>query len=191
MERRSLASVPIYACEKFVKGFFHTAIFVGAILFYSGCAVGPNYVRPSANVPADYKEAPENWKTAQPSDAITKGKWWEVYQDTQLNELEEQINVSNQSLRAAQEQFAQARATLRITRSGLFPTVTANPEPGAPINLQTSRSSTNRRKRRITTISRFRWMFPTKLIYGGGCAARWRLAARKRKQPARTWPTSA
>jgi NodT family efflux transporter outer membrane factor (OMF) lipoprotein len=98
-----------------------------AVAFFAGCTVGPNYVRPTAEVPTDFKETPANWKQAQPSDAIAKGKWWEIYQDPQLNELEEKINVSNQTLKAEQEQFAQARAALRITRSNLFPTVGTTP----------------------------------------------------------------
>jgi NodT family efflux transporter outer membrane factor (OMF) lipoprotein len=91
----------------------------------SGCTVGPKYVRPSAEVPADYKEA-GNWRPAQPSDALSKGKWWEIYQDPQLNILEDRISVSNQNLKIAQAQFTQARAALKISRSGLFPTVTGN-----------------------------------------------------------------
>ncbi|HEY4877965.1 MAG TPA: efflux transporter outer membrane subunit [Candidatus Acidoferrales bacterium] len=90
----------------------------------AGCTVGPNYVKPKAEVPPAYVETPANWKQAQPSDAIEKGKWWEIYQDQPLNDLEEQINVSNQSLKAAQEQFAEARAALKITRSQRYPTVT-------------------------------------------------------------------
>jgi len=88
--------------------------------------VGPNYVRPKAEVPADYKES-NDWKVAQPSAEAIKGKWWEVYKDPLLNTLEEKIDVSNQSLKAAQAQFLQARAAVRISRSFLFPTVTANP----------------------------------------------------------------
>jgi NodT family efflux transporter outer membrane factor (OMF) lipoprotein len=98
-----------------------------AITIFAGCTVGPNYVHPTAEVPTDFKETPANWKQAQPSDAIAKGKWWEIYQDPQLNELEEKINVSNQTLKAEQEQFAQARAALRITRSNLFPNVSTTP----------------------------------------------------------------
>jgi NodT family efflux transporter outer membrane factor (OMF) lipoprotein len=89
----------------------------------AGCTVGPKYVRPTAEVPADYKDAAD-WKTAQPSDEIAKGKWWEIYQDQQLDALEEQIAVSNQNLKAAEAQFAQARAALTVTQSGLNPTVT-------------------------------------------------------------------
>jgi len=88
--------------------------------------VGPNYVRPKAEVPADYKES-NDWKVAQPSAEAIKGKWWEVYKDPLLNTLEEKIDVSNQSLKEAQAQFLQARAAVRISRSFLFPTVTADP----------------------------------------------------------------
>ena len=97
-------------------------IFLAPFLL-SGCTVGPKYVRPTAEVPADYKEA-GNWKTAQPGDALSKGKWWEVYQDPQLNALEEQIAVSNQNLKIAQAQYTEARAALKVSRSGLFPAVT-------------------------------------------------------------------
>jgi NodT family efflux transporter outer membrane factor (OMF) lipoprotein len=98
-----------------------------AIFLLGGCTVGPKYVRPSTDVPADYKEN-KDWKVAQPSAEALKGKWWEVYQDSQLNGLEEKIDVSNQNLKSAQAQFLQARAAVRISRSFLFPTVTANPE---------------------------------------------------------------
>lgn len=97
-----------------------------AVLLLGGCAVGPKYVRPTAIVPPAYKE-PENFKQAQPSDAIAKGKWWEIYGDPQLNALEEQVNVSNQTLKAAQQQFLEARAALRIARAGYFPTISVAP----------------------------------------------------------------
>jgi NodT family efflux transporter outer membrane factor (OMF) lipoprotein len=89
-------------------------------LLLAGCTVGPNYTRPTTVVPSGYKES-GNFKEAQPSDQIAKGKWWEIYGDPQLNALEEQISVSNQSLKAAQEQFLQARAALRIARAGYYP----------------------------------------------------------------------
>ena len=75
---------------------------------------------------SDYKES-SDWKVAQPSAEAIKGKWWEVYRDSQLNSLEEKIDVSNQSLKSAQAQFLQARAAVRISRSFQFPTVTASP----------------------------------------------------------------
>ena len=91
--------------------------------------MGPNYQHPTTNVPSDYKES-GHFKQAQPSDAMAKGKWWEIYSDPQLNALEEQISVSNQSLKVAQEQFLQSRAALRIARAGYSPTLTVTPTIG-------------------------------------------------------------
>jgi NodT family efflux transporter outer membrane factor (OMF) lipoprotein len=98
---------------------------VVSLLLLSGCAVGPRYSKPSTTVPPTYKEEPPNWKTAQPNDQVARGTWWEIFQDPQLNALEEQINVSNQNLKAAQAQFAQARALVRLNRADYYPTVTA------------------------------------------------------------------
>jgi NodT family efflux transporter outer membrane factor (OMF) lipoprotein len=98
-----------------------------AAVLAAGCTVGPNYVKPKADVPPAFVETPANWKQAQPSDAIGKGKWWEIYQDSQLNDLEAQVDVSNQSLKAAQAQFAEARAALKVTRSQKYPTVSLDP----------------------------------------------------------------
>src|SRR5207244_12452211 len=55
-------------------------------------------------LPISFKEVPQGWKQAHPSDQVLRGKWWEIFQDPELNALEEQINVSNQTLRAAQAQ---------------------------------------------------------------------------------------
>src|SRR5579862_10000740 len=96
----------------------------GVALLLGGCTVGPNYQRPSTDVPAGYKES-ANFKSAQPSDDIAKGKWWEVYADPQLDALEEQVIVSNQTLKAAQAQFVQARAAIAVNRAAYYPTVTA------------------------------------------------------------------
>jgi NodT family efflux transporter outer membrane factor (OMF) lipoprotein len=93
----------------------------------AGCVVGPHYSRPSAPVPPAYRETPENWKQAQPADQMLRGKWWEIYQDPQLNALEEKINLSNQTLKAAQAQFAQARALVRQYRADYYPTISTGP----------------------------------------------------------------
>ena len=89
----------------------------------AGCAVGPHYTPPVPQNPVvqEYKEG-GNWKTAAPGDEIQKGKWWEVFKDPQLNSLEQQIDVSNQNLKAANASFEQARALIRQNRSGLYPT---------------------------------------------------------------------
>jgi len=94
-------------------------------LVLSGCAVGPRYAKPTVPAPPAYKEVLADWKTAQPSDQIAKGKWWEIFQDPQLNALEEQVNVSNENLKAAEAQFRQARALVRYNRAAYYPTVTA------------------------------------------------------------------
>ena len=97
-----------------------------SVLSMVGCAVGPKYRRPAAEVPATYKEVGD-WKPAQPNEQNLGGNWWEIFQDPQLNALEAQVNVSNQNLKAAEAQYTQARAILRYNRANYFPTVTANP----------------------------------------------------------------
>ena len=91
----------------------------------TGCAVGPKYRQPSVPTPPAYKET-GNWKTAQPNEAKLGGKWWEIFQDPQLNGLEEQIEVSNQNLKAAVAQYQQARAALRYNRADYYPTIDAS-----------------------------------------------------------------
>lgn len=95
------------------------------LLLVCGCSVGPRYAKPTVPQAPSYKEVPPDWKTAQPSDQIAKGKWWEIFQDPQLNALEEQVNVSNENLKAAEAQFRQARALVRFNRAAYYPTVTA------------------------------------------------------------------
>jgi NodT family efflux transporter outer membrane factor (OMF) lipoprotein len=102
-------------------------LFLGLAMI-GGCSVGPKYSKPTAEIPPAYKEN-ANWKTAQPNDQAQKGNWWELFQDPQLNALEDKVNVSNQSLRAAVDRFQEARDVLRQTRSSLFPLVTASVSP--------------------------------------------------------------
>lgn len=97
------------------------------LLLACGCSVGPRYARPSAPAAPVFKETPPDWKAAQPLDASGKGKWWEVFQDSQLDSLEDRIDVSNQSLKSAQSAFEQARDLVRINRAGYYPTVSTNP----------------------------------------------------------------
>jgi NodT family efflux transporter outer membrane factor (OMF) lipoprotein len=89
-----------------------------------GCTVGPKYHTPAVPAPPAYKEMGD-WKPAQPNDQNLGGEWWTIFQDPQLNELEQQINVGNQNLKAAEAQFQQARAVLRYYRADYYPTVTA------------------------------------------------------------------
>lgn len=100
----------------------------------AGCKPTPNYVVPTAPVPAAYQQtspqnaelvasAPNGWTQARPADALDRNHWWEIYNDPELNMLEERIDVSNQSLKAAASRFTQARALVRETRSQQKPTL--------------------------------------------------------------------
>ena len=100
----------------------------------TGCTVGPKYTRPPVQAPSAYKELPAgesgaqgNWKVAQPSDAAIRGNWWELFNDPQLNNLEQKATASNQNIAAAAANFLAARAFVREARSQYFPTVNANP----------------------------------------------------------------
>jgi NodT family efflux transporter outer membrane factor (OMF) lipoprotein len=92
----------------------------------SACTVGPDYAKPKVETPASYKEI-EGWKKAQPQDDVPRGAWWTMYNDPQLNALEEQVNISNQNLAAAEAQYRQALALVQVARAAYFPTVTAGP----------------------------------------------------------------
>ena len=97
-----------------------------AALALAGCTVGPNYVRPPAVTPEAFKEM-DGWKKAEPADHLLRGKWWEIFNDPRLNALEEQVSISNQNVAAAEAQFRQARALVRVARSAYFPTATVGP----------------------------------------------------------------
>src|ERR1700745_2451562 len=87
-----------------------------------GCAVGPNYHRPSAPVPQRFKEA-EGWKPAEPREAASGSDWWSVYDDATLDSLERQIDVSNQTLKASEAAWRESVALVSEARAGLFPVI--------------------------------------------------------------------
>jgi NodT family efflux transporter outer membrane factor (OMF) lipoprotein len=98
----------------------------GLLLLSSACMIGPKYHRPSVPAPPGFKEElPAGWKEAQPNDGALRGQWWKVYDDPRLDALEGQVSISNQNVLAAEAQFREARAAVRIARAGQFPTVTA------------------------------------------------------------------
>ena len=106
------------------------------IALLSGCNVGPKYTQPAApaapafkeSAPAAYGAAPPGtWKPAQPQDAVLKGKWWEMFNEPELNALEEQLDINNQNIAQYFQNFMAARAQVGEARSQYFPTVTANP----------------------------------------------------------------
>jgi NodT family efflux transporter outer membrane factor (OMF) lipoprotein len=105
-----------------------------ALALMGGCSFAPKYQRPPVETPTAFKElTPQNpeatniWTVAQPSDAVIRGKWWEMFNNTQLNALEEQVAVSNQNVAAAFANFLSARALVKEARAQLFPTLAANP----------------------------------------------------------------
>lgn len=113
------------------------------------CNPAPKYAKPPAQAPSAFKEAvPQQykegtgWKLAQPGDDVIRGKWWEMYNDPQLNALEEQVRISNQSIISAEASFRAARALVVSARSALFPTVSAAPSINNAHFSQTSRGST-------------------------------------------------
>jgi NodT family efflux transporter outer membrane factor (OMF) lipoprotein len=120
------------------------ALAVAGILLMAGCAVGPNYKRPQASVAPAFSEPPpqsfvesKGWKQAQPADETLRADWWTLFGNPELNRLEEQVNASNQTLKAADAQYRQARALIQINRAGLFPTIASSP------SITTNRLSTN------------------------------------------------
>src|SRR6516164_1291332 len=97
---------------------------VAAFTILSACTVGPDYVRPDTPVPAQYKEA--GWKVGEPFDAIDRGAWWSIYKDLLLDDLEKQIEISNQNLKAAAAAFEQAEWIVAQFRAGFFPILDLN-----------------------------------------------------------------
>jgi NodT family efflux transporter outer membrane factor (OMF) lipoprotein len=112
------------------------------LLFLSACKpVGPNYSRPAYDAPPTYKETGAasltpppnppggNWQPANPSDGMLTGKWWEIYQDPQLNTLEDRIATNNVQLKQALETYLAARDQVAVQRANFFPQLSANVNP--------------------------------------------------------------
>ena len=108
-----------------------------------GCVVGPKYHQPSAPVPSTYKESPanfpeaQNWKVASPQDAMLRGKWWETFNDPELNAIEDQVDAGNQNIAQAYQNYMAARALVREARSQYYPTIGTTPA------ISRSRASSN------------------------------------------------
>jgi len=98
----------------------------------SGCMVGPRYVKPAVPVTPNFEEAQawkkgDGWKVAQPDDDLIRGKWWKLYGDAMLDEIEEQVDPSNQGLKIAEANLRQARAAIRFNRASQAPTIGSSP----------------------------------------------------------------
>jgi NodT family efflux transporter outer membrane factor (OMF) lipoprotein len=137
--------------RKSVKG----ALRLGAaalLLISSGCVVGPKYHPPAPPAPAAvYKESPtqfpdsQSWTVAQPADAKLRGKWWEIFNDAELNTLEDHLDINNQNIKQYFENFMAARAVVREARAQYFPTLSVAPSvthSRASANLGASTGST-------------------------------------------------
>jgi NodT family efflux transporter outer membrane factor (OMF) lipoprotein len=118
-------------------------------LVLSGCVVGPKYHPPAPQAPAPaYKESTTqfsdngSWTVAQPSDAMLRGKWWEIFNDPELNALEDQLNINNQNIKQFFENFMEARAVVREARSQFFPTIAAAPSASHSLISQNLKGST-------------------------------------------------
>src|SRR3954463_16465544 len=91
-----------------------------ATVLLAGCTVGPKYSRPQVAAPPSWTtQGP--WQPATPKDTIPKGAWWQVFADPQLNQFEDQLLASNQSLEAARDRLQQARSLARVTTAAYFP----------------------------------------------------------------------
>src|SRR5882762_3294502 len=108
------------------------ALLLGLLL--AGCTVGPKYIRPNVPTTPAYKEEEpssfkesDKWQPARPGDQISRGNWWEIFGDPELNKLEEQIASSNQTLKVAEARFREARAAIRFNRAAQFPTISTAP----------------------------------------------------------------
>src|SRR5262249_3706866 len=99
---------------------------LGLLLALNSCMVGPKYVRPEVQMPRAFREElSAGWKEARPDDDAVRGEWWTVYNDPELNALEDQISISNQNVLAAEARFREEQAAVSIAKSQLFPTVSS------------------------------------------------------------------
>jgi NodT family efflux transporter outer membrane factor (OMF) lipoprotein len=108
---------------------------LGLAVVLSGCRVGPRYTAPTppAVTAPNYKESTVNfkdadgWKVANPQDAMIRGKWWEIFNEPELNTLEVQLTTDNQNIKLSYSNFMQARALVAEARAQYWPTITLGP----------------------------------------------------------------
>ena len=108
---------------------------IGLIAFLSGCRVGPRYATPAAPAATapNYKESTVNfkdadgWKVANPQDAMIRGNWWEIFNEPELNALEEQLNANNQNIKLSFNNLMEARALVAEAKAQYWPTISLGP----------------------------------------------------------------
>src|SRR5258705_1538772 len=107
------------------------------MLLLAGCAVGPNYKRPSVNVPGAYRGAMPPEATQPAAESLGDQKWWEVFQDQQLQDLIHTALQHNYDVRIAATRILQAQAQVGITRADQLPTISGGVEA---VNQRSARS---------------------------------------------------
>ena len=145
----------VLAVARFIVTSIVALLLVLLIVALEGCTVGPKYVKPTVpttpaykeETPASFKES-DQWQPARPGDQTSRGNWWEIFGDPELNTLEEQIAGSNQNLKVAEARFREARAAIRFNRAAQFPSISTVPSasyvknsdfsPNSPSKIQQS-----------------------------------------------------
>ncbi|MBR8221396.1 efflux transporter outer membrane subunit [Burkholderia ambifaria] len=113
--------------------FARRVVALGVVTALAACSTLPPYSPPTVTVPTHYAGVPAagapaaqpGWQVAAPADAASRGAWWTVFNDTDLNALEARVDVSNQTVKKAVADLEQARATVDYQHAGFLPTVTA------------------------------------------------------------------
>lgn len=162
-------------------------VVISIALFSVSCKVGPNYARPLVAVSPQYKEAKKvtkrkaellakNWKPIEPQDGMNRGKWWELFQDPLLNDLETQLNIYNQNIANADANYRRALALVDQARAGFFPTLTGSfslfrQKQGGGTSFITSSDGTT--STGLATTSTTSVNLPTNTNYSGFLNATW------------------
>ncbi|MFT4021141.1 MAG: efflux transporter outer membrane subunit [Acinetobacter sp.] len=124
-------------------------------LLFTGCMVGPNYQKPNISMPIAFKEA-QGWKQAEPKDQISRGAWWEIYQDSTLNQLEQQVVLSNQNIAQYVAKYEQAAALVSQSQAERMPSVDATGSATRTGSAKSS-SSTNRVSNSLSAQASVSW----------------------------------
>jgi NodT family efflux transporter outer membrane factor (OMF) lipoprotein len=143
------------------------AVLLAATTLMTACLLGPKYHPPTPPAPSapNYKESTvnfqttEGWKVSNPQEAMLRGQWWKVFNDPDLNGLEDQLNINNQNIKEYFENLMVARAEIREARAQYWPTVTTNP------SFQRSRQLVNSAASGTTGEQSTLWSFPVDIAW--------------------------
>jgi len=132
-----------------------------AATIFAGCAVGPNYQRPTVDTPTAFSE-PRPWKTAEPKDTLPKSAWWTIFHDPTLDQLEKEAQVANPNLQAALAHYDAALALAGVSRAALLPSLSLNAD-GSRERYSANRQTPNNATRFAYTTNSFE--VPLQLSY--------------------------